>query len=92
MGTARDATPQHQTVGDHNRRDPPDDRRGLSDRVVVFGGASVMMKTFKAADGRRIRAKMSADEIRHEIAITITSVLTPAITFVLFVWASGILK
>lgn len=51
-----------------------------------------MMKTFVAADGRRIRAKMSADEIRHEIAITITSVLAPAITFVLFVWASGILK
>ena len=51
-----------------------------------------MMKTFVTADGRRIRVKMSADEIRHEIAITITSVLVPSITFVLFVWASGILK
>lgn len=51
-----------------------------------------MMKTFVTVNGRRIRVKMSADEIRHEIAITITSVLVPAITFVLFVWASGILK
>lgn len=51
-----------------------------------------MMKTFVAADGRRIRAKMSAEEIRHEIAITITSVLAPATMFILFVWASGILK
>lgn len=51
-----------------------------------------MTKTFVTVNGRRIRVKMSADEIRHEIEITITSVLVPAITFVLFVWASGILK
>jgi len=46
------------------------------------------MKTFRAADGRRV--KMSADQIKEAKRVAVSAVLAPILTIIIFAWAAGI--
>ena len=46
------------------------------------------MKTFRAADGRRVRK--NEDTIRNEIVMCIASLLAPIVMTIVFFFAAGI--
>ena len=50
------------------------------------------MKTFKAADGRRVKARVTEDQIADRILLHMAEVLMPVIMILSFAFAAGIIS
>ena len=50
------------------------------------------MKTFRAVDGRRVKARMTEDQIADRILLHMAEVLMPVIMILSFAVAAGIIS
>ena len=49
------------------------------------------MKTFKAVDGRLVKARMTDDQIADRVLLNMATAVMPILTIVLFAFAAGVL-
>ena len=49
------------------------------------------MKTFRAADGRRVKARMTEDQIADRTLLRMAEVLMPIIMILSFAYAAGVI-
>ena len=50
-----------------------------------------MTRTFKAADGRKVRVSMTEDQIAEQELLKLASIVMPVLTILVFALAAGVI-